>query len=1240
MSPLFPNIQSTLDLNGPELSFTTQPQSTSIASAATYSGETSPLIQETYNGYPVRGFLYYPTSSGVSSNLDVVVLYHPTIEDAGKTPIDAALNFLKIAQDEVDLKDKLIFSVAYPQDSIPGYTQEKATQQFPGLNIETLYLGDNIVYAEAALLWVQNRLSYYLASNNIPKTVNKVYTFGHSQGAYLTHRLNTLQSARYEIAFDMIGDGGRQATAVRSFSLTISGKDISDETVNVTDTKGTVTTTNVGQGLTLSVTRYINPNLSGSSGNPIGSIKYFVDISGTSRPSLQVSVLDPTLRGSGLIDSNGSIALSPGYPNLISSNIIPPAETINITDTQGTISTSFSTTNSSGIGVSVTRVIDDNLLTATSPNGNPIGTVTYEVEITGASNPHLRTTILDTSTRGSGSTDPNGSIAASSGYPIKLSANKFILSFDMISTVDSSQRQSTAVRSFSLTITSDGGAPIGGVVSNAPGPIDLLTRCSAAGINSTCDKIDAGIGSTTSNPDAYNSRSLKNFLSGTLFPSLFTQATDDPTGDAFGVPQVLNMQNIVQVGLSTCTNCATHTFKYYSSGGTGNTGGGHAAFANNPLVQKDIRDFVGSVGGGGVASFTGIATATFPAGQTERETNTGTVTHQWYSGTTALNDGSIGNVTITGSATTTLTLSGLTNPLPISGQVFLRAGYDPSAYFVAGIGKSTPNASNEPLDSNTATLTILPTISIDTQPQNTTVVEDTATEISIVASVSDGSDSDLRYQWYLNGSAISGATSATLSITRPNPGFDKVYCEVSHPTAQPGTIRSNVVKLDVATSRTFIKWEKIGGGTVQESGERNLATFGAFSARARTNVNARIVQMWSPEKDIEVKVTLGACAGESRNGNRGGEGGISVFKMTMKQNTEYTVKLGVTDSLGGGPRGGNNGGGGLAVIYEKAKVLAVCGGGGGAGTGGRGGDGGGCNVAGSGGQGQGSSIGGRHIEVDQLPVIGSTQAGRSGFNDFDNDSSSARGRLGGCTVGSDYWRNNGYAPCDDIPSTEPFRSVDGSIMSNTTGITRGYKTGQGWRNNGGAGTGNGGGGGAGATGGQGNFRTGGGGGASGYIVSGGLGGEVELLSSSALPNGTKVGGNDDVAFISVEAYNPGLDGQQEPFIPPKSTASNDLRETTFNITRDSQTDNVIVYEKQSGIGPDTLTFGPNGGSFTAQIVAGAVYTLKSQPAGSKLRIDTHMNTLEVEDSTDDDYNDLKVNPNIGFFDASTLSYTN
>ena len=89
-------------------------------------------------------------------------------------------------------------------------------------------------------------------------------------------------------------------------------------------------------------------------------------------------------------------------------------------------------------------------------------------------------------------------------------------------------------------------------------------------------------------------------------------------------------------------------------------------------------------------------------------------------------------------------------------------------------------------------------------------------------------------------------------------------------------------------------------------------------------------------------------------------------------------------------------------------------------------------------------------------------------------------------------------------------------------------------------SGNGAGGGAGARGGQGSGQQGGGG-ASGYYSS-----QVELLSSSTLPNGTRLGGNDDVAFICVEAYNSSLDGQQEPCIPPKSNQIGAERTVTLD----------------------------------------------------------------------------------------------
>ena len=643
----------------------------------------------------------------------------------------------------------------------------------------------------------------------------------------------------------------------------------------------------------------------------------------------------------------------------------------------------------------------------------------------------------------------------------------------------------------------------------------------------------------------------------------------------------------------------------------------------------------------GIATFIGIATATFPATQTERETNTGTVTYQWYTGSTALTDGTTGGITAAGTATTTLTLSGLTSPLPISGVVFVQAGYDPNDL--------TPNAINEPLNSDSATVTVFPTISIDTQPTNTTVVEDIATTFSISASTSNGSDSDLSYQWYLNGSQISGANSATLSITRPDPGLDKVYCEVSHPTAQPSIVTSNEVNLDVASARTFITWEKIGNGTRQEQGSRNLATEGAFSERARTDINARIVQLFSPEKDIDVKITLGAAAGTGRNGRRGGEGGISVFKMTLKQNTEYTVKLGIAYDQGGGPRGGvrgNNsgGGGGLAVIYEKAKVLAVCGGGGGAGMGGRGGDGGGLNVAGE--HGERGANPGPYVGVDALPATGMTQAGRTGFRDFDNGSSGS-GRLSGCTIGK-YYNDQGKAPCEDVGTGVAFLGSVGQVMSDTTStstgsITRGYKAGQGHRNNGGAGSGNGGAGGAGARGGEGvNSGNGGGGGASGYYSS-----QVELLSSSTLPNGTRLGGNDGVAFISVEAYNPSLDGNQEPLIPPKD-AANTVRTVQFSVSRNAGDSNTVTFTKQSGFGPDNITFGPNGGNVTVQIGSGAVYSRTSSTAsggrGLSFRIgDTNGNenasgnTLQLDDNLDRDFNDLMITPSQGRF-TSTSRY--
>ena len=645
---------------------------------------------------------------------------------------------------------------------------------------------------------------------------------------------------------------------------------------------------------------------------------------------------------------------------------------------------------------------------------------------------------------------------------------------------------------------------------------------------------------------------------------------------------------------------------------------------NGPVLSFDTQPVGTSCSvASGIATFIGIATATFPDTQTGRDTNTGTVTYQWYKGSTAITDGT----GVTGSATTTLTLSGLTSPDDDSSEFFVQVGYDPNGL--------TPNAINEPINSDSATVSVFPTISISTQPEDSTVVEDISTTFSVVATNSDPlfttdeqtRPAPLQYQWYLNGtelddsSLVSGSKSATLTITREDPALDRVYCSVSHANAQPGIVTSTEAKLDVAANRAFIQWELIGNGTRQEKGERDLRSAGPFRARARAEVDSRFIQMFSPERDVDVKITLGGAAGASRNGRRGGEGGISVFKMTMKKNFEYTVRLGIHSNLGGGPAGGANGGGGLAVIYEKARVLAVCGGGGGAGVSGRGGDGGGCNVRGE--RGENGSNGGALVAVDSLSTPGNA--------DF---TSAPGGQLSGCTIG-DYWKDQGKQPCEDVGTGVALLGNIGNVMSDTTStdtgdIIRGFKSGQGHRNNGGTGSGNGGGGGAGARGGDGNSGNGGGGGASGYHSS-----QVELLDSSTLSGGTELGGNDDVAFICVEEYT--ADGDQRPCIPPNSGLMVQEKTVTWSVSRSAGDRNTVTFSKQSGDGPSAITFGPNGGSVTTQISAGAVYTRTSSTAsgGRGLSFRLSGNTLQLDDNLDSDFNDLQVTPNFGQFTSDS-----
>ena len=193
---------------------------------------------------------------------------------------------------------------------------------------------------------------------------------------------------------------------------------------------------------------------------------------------------------------------------------------------------------------------------------------------------------------------------------------------------------------------------------------------------------------------------------------------------------------------------------------------------NGPTLSF-VRDPIGQITdvATGRVEFTGIATATFPFDQTSRNTNTGYIKYQWYRNGNALQDN---GTTIVGSATTTLSLGGLISPNDDNDKISLVVDYQPSAYQdvnIDGVIDQTGNAINDPIETNAVVLSVLPVISITSQPLNQLVNEwdpditqgvatdqsDVEATFSVVATATNIDDPDpsvaaegtLLYSWWI-----------------------------------------------------------------------------------------------------------------------------------------------------------------------------------------------------------------------------------------------------------------------------------------------------------------------------------------------------------------------------------------------------------------------------------------------------------------------------------------------------------
>ena len=192
----------------------------------------------------------------------------------------------------------------------------------------------------------------------------------------------------------------------------------------------------------------------------------------------------------------------------------------------------------------------------------------------------------------------------------------------------------------------------------------------------------------------------------------------------------------------------------------------------------------------------------------------------------------------------------------------------------------------------------------------------------------------------------------------------------------------------------------------------------------------------------------------------------------MKQNDEYLI-AGLIDSIN------------TPFVYRKVALMVCVGEGGKAGVvGTSAGDGGGVGVAGQTNFNVfGSGLGGGVVLNGQLTlngIFGSTVSASTLYpGDLQTEGNNG-GQTIRCTKGV-YWAQQGVSACTAMSPEMKFRLSDGTEVTNTAEIVRGYKAGYNIIQTAGAGVNGGFRGGNGATGGHGGFRQdAGGGGGSGY----------------------------------------------------------------------------------------------------------------------------------------------------------------
>ena len=253
-------------------------------------------------------------------------------------------------------------------------------------------------------------------------------------------------------------------------------------------------------------------------------------------------------------------------------------------------------------------------------------------------------------------------------------------------------------------------------------------------------------------------------------------------------------------------------------------------FLNGPKlgIVTSPQDLTGVIG---IATFTGIATASFPT--SSDGVNDGSIELKWYyDGSRILDtsEDSTSNASIVGFTSalgygSTITITGL-DVYDNDKEVYFAADYVPTAYsqpigttVTAGTARSTGNAYNELLKSEIATIGIYPIIEITSQPEDVTTVAGQTTTYSVDARKYPGGG-DLSFQWQFDNGDLSDGSitsevnniinpSATITINGDN--GSSVSLDSSQVSTYDGFV-TGVTYTIVATANVTTKCYAVGGG--------------------------------------------------------------------------------------------------------------------------------------------------------------------------------------------------------------------------------------------------------------------------------------------------------------------------------------------------------------------------------------------------------------------------------------------